>query len=728
MGIISRMRDISPYMLVIFVVSFIAFMVASDSNLGTLFNSSSATANVVGTVNGEEIGYLEFEQRVKEQSDMQRQQNPQAEVDENTIRQAVWDQFVEEILIRQAGEAAGIKVTQDEVLDMMLDSPPEYLTRNFTDSAGKFNRQAYLDVMTNPDIISQNIAAGKKAGMIPQSVDPAEEVAKFKNSLLKIEEFMYKSRLVEHFRRAAGTSASIISPAYMKNKYVNDGTTFDFDYIQFNINNVDAKSIGKPTNQELQAEYDAVKEFSKQKPSRKIKYVTFPLEPSKQDTLAASKKIARIQQSLNEALTPADKLAAFDLYFAEYSGTQQDYQPVKNLAPEVSSVLSTAKQGDIIGPLATPAGTFLYRVDSLRSGVNQLVKASHILINFGSNKDSAKAFASQILSRAKRGEDFAALAKEYSQDNGSKDRGGEYDYFPKGQMVKPFEDACFNNAPGSIVGPVETQFGYHIIKVADKISEEIKYSEIMITVALTMNTKKQLRRDALSFKQQLDDGQSMESIAKKIKKNVVETMFFDTQMPVLGSQSLTSFAFSNEVGSISEPMELKFYGIVIAQVTGKRDAGMVPFDDMKEDLAKKVIAKKKMKLLKEKAMAIYQKLKNSDRLFAVTQFDPTIEVKTVSKVHNNGLVDGAGNEPALTQMALLAPLNKINAPIQGENGWYIYQVLQRADVDMKAFASAKPQLQMTLTSQAASPAYNQWFNALKEKAEIIDNRGKLFRD
>ncbi|MFM7340552.1 MAG: SurA N-terminal domain-containing protein, partial [Bacteroidota bacterium] len=139
MGIISRMRDISPYMLVIFVVSFIAFMVASDSNLGTLLNSSSSTGNVVGTINGEEISYQEFEQRVKEQSDMQRQQNPQAEVDDNIIRQAVWGQFVEEILIRQAGEAAGIKVTQDEVLDIMLDSPPDYLTRNFTDSTGKFN-------------------------------------------------------------------------------------------------------------------------------------------------------------------------------------------------------------------------------------------------------------------------------------------------------------------------------------------------------------------------------------------------------------------------------------------------------------------------------------------------------------------------------------------------------------------------------------------------------------
>ncbi|MEY5131343.1 MAG: hypothetical protein RL734_1410 [Bacteroidota bacterium] len=727
MGIISRMRDISPYMLVIFVVSFIAFMVASDSNIGTILNSSS-TGSVVGTINGEEVSYQEFELRVKEQADMQRQQNPQAEVDENIIRQAVWDQFVEEALIRQAGQAAGIKVTQDEVLDIMLDSPPEYLTRNFTDSSGTFNRQAYLDVMTNPDVIAQNIAAGKKAGMIPESVDPAEEVAKFKNSLLKIEDFMYKSRLLEHFRRASGTAASIVSPAYLKNKYVNESSTFDFDYIHFNVNNVDAKSIGKPTDQELQAEYELVKEYTKQKPARKIKYVSFPLEPSKQDTLVASKKIARIQQSLAEAITPEAKVAAFDQYFAEYTGSQLDYQPIKKLAPDVAAILGTGKQGDVIGPITLQSGTFIYKVDSLRSGVNELVKASHILIKFGSNKDSAKAFASQVLARAKKGEDFAALALEYSQDPGSKDRGGEYDYFPKGQMVKPFEDACFNNAPGSVVGPVETDFGYHIIKVSDKISEEIKYSEIMVTVGMTMNTKKQLRRDALSFKQQLDDGQNIESLAKKLKKNVVETMFFDTQMPVLGSQSLTSFAFSNEVGAISEPMELKYYGIVVAQITGKREAGLRPFEDMKEELAQKVVLKKKMNILKSKANSVYQKIKSSDRLFAITQIDPTLEVKTAAKVRNNGMVNGVGNEPVLTQKALLAPLNKINEPVAGDNGWYIYQVIQKTNADMSGFAKSKKDMQMTLSTQAASSAYSQWFNALKDKADIQDYRGKLFRD
>lgn len=181
MGIISRMRDISPYLLVLFVISFIAFMVISDSSISTVFNSGTTAANaVVGVINGENIPYQEFELRVKEQAELQTQQNPQAEVDENQIRQSVWDQYVEEILIKQSANKAGIKVTQDEVLDLMLDSPPDYLTKNFTDSTGKFNRQAYLEVMTNPDIIAQNINEGKKRGVIPQTVDPAEEVGKFK--------------------------------------------------------------------------------------------------------------------------------------------------------------------------------------------------------------------------------------------------------------------------------------------------------------------------------------------------------------------------------------------------------------------------------------------------------------------------------------------------------------------------------------------------------------------
>jgi peptidyl-prolyl cis-trans isomerase C len=101
------------------------------------------------------------------------------------------------------------------------------------------------------------------------------------------------------------------------------------------------------------------------------------------------------------------------------------------------------------------------------------VRASHVLIQVDREADdeakaAAKAKAEEVLAKAKAGEDFAALAKEYSDDPGSKNTGGEYT-FERGKMVKPFEDTAFAMEPGQISDLVETQFGYHIIKLSEKI-------------------------------------------------------------------------------------------------------------------------------------------------------------------------------------------------------------------------------------------------------------------
>jgi len=83
----------------------------------------------------------------------------------------------------------------------------------------------------------------------------------------------------------------------------------------------------------------------------------------------------------------------------------------------------------------------------------------------------------QILKEAKSGKDFAKLAEKYSEDPGSKDKGGLYEHFPRGQMVKPFEEAAFNIPVGSISDIVTTQYGYHIIKVIDRTQDPRPYEE-----------------------------------------------------------------------------------------------------------------------------------------------------------------------------------------------------------------------------------------------------------
>jgi peptidyl-prolyl cis-trans isomerase C len=103
----------------------------------------------------------------------------------------------------------------------------------------------------------------------------------------------------------------------------------------------------------------------------------------------------------------------------------------------------------------------------------EMVRSRHILIKTDpsasdNDKKKAREKAEDILKKIKAGEDFAKLASDVSDDTGSKPKGGELGFFPKGRMVKSFEDAAFSLKPGEVSGIVETQFGYHIIKVEEK--------------------------------------------------------------------------------------------------------------------------------------------------------------------------------------------------------------------------------------------------------------------
>ncbi len=127
------------------------------------------------------------------------------------------------------------------------------------------------------------------------------------------------------------------------------------------------------------------------------------------------------------------------------------------------------------------------------------VRASHILIKSDSGagdeaKAATKAKAEEVLAKAKAGEDFAALAKEYSEDPGSKDNGGEYT-FPRGKMVKPFEDTAFALEVGAISDLVETQFGYHIIKLSEKMKAEKEPFEEAQPKIISFLLQKQLKEN-----------------------------------------------------------------------------------------------------------------------------------------------------------------------------------------------------------------------------------------
>ena len=126
------------------------------------------------------------------------------------------------------------------------------------------------------------------------------------------------------------------------------------------------------------------------------------------------------------------------------------------------------------------------------------VKASHILIKTiddennelsDEKKAEAKEKAQEVLAKVKSGEDFATLAKEYSEDTGSAINGGDLDFFPRGYMVEPFEKAAFSMKVGEVSDLVESNFGYHIIKVTDKVDEQKPFDEVKDDIKTTLQSE-----------------------------------------------------------------------------------------------------------------------------------------------------------------------------------------------------------------------------------------------
>jgi peptidyl-prolyl cis-trans isomerase D len=158
-------------------------------------------------------------------------------------------------------------------------------------------------------------------------------------------------------------------------------------------------------------------------------------------------------------------------------------------------------------------------------GLEKQVRARHILIKVDANatveaKDDARAKATELLNRLKAGADFAQLARQYSQDKGSARKGGDLGYNPRGRMVAPFDEAQFSLQPGEISNLVETNFGYHIIKVEGvregEVPEEEAKREIAENLFRESHAKKLAQDAAIAMLEKLKQGTTIEAISAEL--------------------------------------------------------------------------------------------------------------------------------------------------------------------------------------------------------------------
>jgi peptidylprolyl isomerase/peptidyl-prolyl cis-trans isomerase D len=725
MGTMEKMRQTSPYLLAIFAIVFVGFMVASDADFSNLLKQGQNYQTApIAEVNGEKLLYRNFEKQVMETQEQQRQQmqaqGKEEEPDYMLIRRQTWKDMIEDILLKQQAEEMGVQVSDKEILDIMLNNPPDFLKRPFTDSTGKFQRESYLEIMTKPDVIYQRL---------PETMSQEEKrgvVEKFRSDIMKIEFALRKEKLQTNVNTAVSTALAFVSPLFAKEKFIADNSKAEVNFIYLDSKTVNDADI-KVSDKEIEEYYNKFKKLWPQKEKRKLKYIVFPMVPSSNDTAAMMKAIAKTSKAIQKAETPEDASKMFSKKLAEFNGETFDYTPAKDIPPHIMPYLSSLEVNKVIGPIRMQDGIYFLRLDDKRSGENVVVKASHILIGFGNNKDSAKALAEKVKQEAKNG-NFAQLAMQYSIDQGSARRGGDLGYFGKGQMVPEFEKAAFAAKTGEIVGPVETQFGYHIIKVTDKQSDELKYSQIVFKPKMSRLSKKAVGRNSKEFKSRLEEGENFDDIAKSFNMTARETRFFEKERPVLGSNYLSVKAFELNAGDIINPIDIKNVGVIVAQLVDIQPAGVIPYEEMKNKIEVKLLQKKRVEALKAKAEKVYNEVKGLQSLADYTPTDPAVKVQAAVNISNNGVVPGIGVDFVFTTEAFKLPLNKISKPVKGEKAYYIIQVLNRTIPSEKEAEAQMKNYMVQLRNKFKSGSFYQWFNALKTDSEINDLRTNFFNE
>lgn len=224
---------------------------------------------------------------------------------------------------------------------------------------------------------------------------------------------------------------------------------------------------------------------------------------------AASRSIkatdAEVNQGVSEMKKQAPDQAAFDKALQARQMTEADLRNEARQRLTVDKLLvAEVEPKAAVGPADIEA---FYKGNPQFFMQPEAVRASHILVKVepgadAATKQAARAKADDVLKQVKAGGDFAALAQQHSQD-GSAAGGGDLGFFPRGQMTKAFEDAAFGMKAGQVSEIVETEFGFHIIKVTDhRTARTVPLAEVNDRIAMALRQQKQ-QELAQQFVQQL---------------------------------------------------------------------------------------------------------------------------------------------------------------------------------------------------------------------------------
>lgn len=375
----------------------------------------------------------------------------------------------------------------------------------------------------------------------------------------------------------------------------------------------------------------------------------------------------------------------------------------------------------------------LYNENLAQYSTPEQIRASHILFRTeGDNEAAVRQRAESVLQQVKAGGDFAALAKQYSEDEANREAGGDLDYFGRGRMVPEFETVAFEMQNGQISDLVKTPFGFHIIKLTDKkpaTTRTLADLRPELTEQLKFERSQQAVTDqAKSLAGQIKKPADLDTIAKTAGLTVTESGLFAKDEPIPGigpAPQVAQEAFRLKDGEISAVVGTP-RGPVIFTLSGTTPPRLPALDEVKARVKDDLVAERASELARARAAELAAKLKGA-KDFAAGAKQAGVEVKDTELIARGAAIPEVGVVPEVEKAAFALPANGVSEALQTPLGSVVLRVAERHDVTADEFNGAKAAFRREYENERRSQFFAAYLNKAKQKMAIVVNDEALRR-
>jgi len=497
----------------------------------------------------------------------------------------------------------------------------------------------------------------------------AEVQARFQLTVAIFEELIRQGLLEEKFRKRV-TDGITVGPSELQDEFRYKNEKIKLNYAVIKPEELAAKI--NPTDAEIKAEYEKNKSHYQIPEKRVVRY-----------GLLDTTKIQRNIQVSDDQLK------------VQYQNNIQQYQVPNRVHPEHILFMTVGKTDAEI--------------------------------------DEIKKNAEDVLKQAKKGAKFEDLAKKYSEDPGSKDKGGDLGWITQGQTVPEFEKTAFGLDKGQISDLVKTQYGFHIIKVLDKETARTKtFDEVKDSLRAPM-VLQQADQQAAAAADQLakairqSNKVSLDDLAKQYQLTVSQTRPISVTDPILelgNSKEVKDAIFRLRQNELSLPIRTD-RGSVVLSVQQITPAHQGSLEEVREQVVNDLKQEEAGKLAKTQAEELGKRVKAGEKFEAAAKA-LGLEAKTSDLISRNDSIPGAASGKQLGEAFQMKP-GDVGAPMSLGSTWMVYRVETKEEPNPSDFEKQKKTLTEQLLQTKRSVAYEAFKTALDNRLKQ-EGKVKLMTD